>query len=149
MLAVVLVWFEPQQLLVRTRVDEPLPAPARAPADRPATDPAVRVLARGELVWRAHPTVGTVTLLELADGRRLVRLEGLRTTSGPDLRVYFSAAGIDQDPAQVINLGPLKGNEGNPERRRARPSRSRRAAQPLDLVPDFAVGFGAAPLGAP
>ena len=46
MLAVVLIWFEPQQLLVRTGVDEPLPAPARAPADRPATDPAVRVLAR-------------------------------------------------------------------------------------------------------
>ncbi|MGH9186141.1 MAG: DM13 domain-containing protein, partial [Acidimicrobiales bacterium] len=74
-------------------------------------------LARGEFVSLDHGTTGVTRVLELADGTRIVRLEGLDTTNGPDLFVYLStnpAAGeegaFDDD---VVNLGRLKGNQGD------------------------------------
>ena len=129
--AVVLLWFEPQRLLDDDRVDEPIPT-AAAERDEPATrdrtaepttpaDPAEPAgpvdLHRGEFVSLDHGTSGAVRVLELADGRRVIRLEGLDTSNGPDLYVYLStnaAAGdegaFDDD---VVDLGRLKGNLGD------------------------------------
>jgi hypothetical protein len=120
--AVVLFWFQPQKLFIDERVDEAVPtaAPA-APAARTGTSAAApeepAELARGEFVSRDHGTSGVARVLELADGRRVLRLEGLDTDNGPDLYVYLSAnaaggdeGAFDDDP---LDLGRLKGNKGD------------------------------------
>jgi hypothetical protein len=74
-------------------------------------------LARGEFVSLDHGTSGTARVLELADGSRIVRLEGLDTSNGPDLFVYLSTNAASGDEGafddDVVNLGRLKGNQGD------------------------------------
>ena len=56
-------------------------------------------------------------MLELADGSRIVRLEGLDTSNGPDLYLYVTttrAAGEESAfDDEYVNLGRLKGNQGD------------------------------------
>jgi len=58
------------------------------------------------------------TILELADGRRFVRLEDLATSDGPDLHVWVTdqPSGGDwssYDDGRYLRLGELKANNGN------------------------------------
>lgn len=115
------------------------PAPAERPAERPTDRPAGRraratptptptpaptatpqdlVLAAGQLVPAEHATSGRAQVLRLADGQRVVRLEGLATSDGPDLHVWLS----DQpsggewgsyDDGRYVRLGDLKATHGN------------------------------------
>jgi hypothetical protein len=66
----------------------------------------------------AHETSGMASVYQLEDGRRVLRLEDLRTSNGPDLRVYL----VEGDDAtndeaikagHFVELGRLKGNIGN------------------------------------
>lgn len=125
----VLVWFQPQKLFIDDRVEDPIPvatvpsAPGthEPPAAGPAADPPVPIEpvegARGELRSLDHGTSGVARLLELADGRRIVRLEGLDTSNGPDLYVYLTANPADGEEAafddDYVDLGRLKGNQGD------------------------------------
>lgn len=65
----------------------------------------------------AHQGAGTATAYELADGSRILRLEDLEVTNGPQLHVYLApidGTGVpDVDAAGAVDLGPLKGNVGN------------------------------------
>lgn len=63
---------------------------------------------------------GAASLYRLSDGRTIVRLEGLDAINGPDMRVFLSAyprpvskEEMDQVPQFQIDLGELKGNQGN------------------------------------
>ena len=84
-----------------------------------ASDP--RVLARGTLISHEHATSGTVVVLALADGRRILRLQDLRTSNGPDVKVWLSDAAVRPgsdgwrvfDDGRYVDLGSLKGNVGN------------------------------------
>jgi hypothetical protein len=127
--AFVLVWFQPHKLFIDDRVEEAIPAAAPAPsagpgsgaasstpADSPEAGEPVEVT-QGEFVSLDHGTTGVARVLELADGRRVVRLEGLDTSNGPDLYLYLTAnpaggeeAAFDDD---FVNLGGLKGNQGD------------------------------------
>jgi len=124
---IVLVWFQPQKLFIDDRVDEAIPTATSAPAagshDEP-TGPSTTVaggapveLARGEFISRDHGTSGVALVLELADGRRIVRLEGLDTDNGPDLFLYLGANPADGDEGEFdddfVDLGRLKGNQGD------------------------------------
>ena len=122
---VVLVWFEPQQLLIDERVADTVPAgaptarttgPSSLPTDQTAP-PAPNELLRGSFVSLDHGTEGAVQVLEIAGGARIVRLEGLDTDNGPDLYLYLStnAAGGDEGAFDddYVNLGRLKGNLGD------------------------------------
>ncbi len=65
-----------------------------------------------------HQGSGTATIYELADGSRVLRLEELDVTNGPDLHVLLSpvAAPTGRDDVTAsgyIDLGGLKGNQGN------------------------------------
>ena len=104
----VAVWFQPQKLWIDDRVSEPVPT-ARA------SDTVE--LARGELVSRDHHASGEVRVLALANGRRILRLEGLDTSNGPDLFVYLTTTRADGPEAafddEYRSLGRLKGNQGD------------------------------------
>lgn len=141
-LAVVLLVFEPQTLFIDTRVDDAFPGAAATEADpAPTTDPAPTatdsasaaaasaspapepepadpvVVATGVFISRDHPTSGTATVYELADGGRVLRFDDLVTDNGPDLKVYLSTAAPDAPATefdeQFVDLGVLAGNLGN------------------------------------
>ena len=126
--ALVLFWFQPQKLFIDDRVDEGIPTAASSTGstapDPPATTPASTPdppepveHSRGEFVSLDHGTSGIARVLELADGRRIVRLEGLDTDNGPDLYLYLGANPAAGDEGafddEFVNLGRLKGNQGD------------------------------------
>jgi hypothetical protein len=99
----------------------PLPSPASSAPSAPAQTAEPRVIARGELISHEHATTGSVVVLELADGRRILRLQDLRTSNGPDVKVWLSDAAVLPgsdgwrifDDGAYADLGRLKGNVGN------------------------------------
>ncbi|GAA1605501.1 DM13 domain-containing protein [Kribbella sancticallisti] len=78
-------------------------------------------LATGTFISHEHGTAGTVSIVRLPDGSRLLRLEGLDTSDGPDLKVWLTDARVLEgkagwhvfDDGKYRNLGDLKGNRGN------------------------------------
>lgn len=138
-LVVALVTFQPWKLVVDDVVDEALPGTASAPPAAGATArpsspaapatatptatgvPEPRLVARGTLISHEHATSGTVLVLALADGRRVLRLQDLRTSNGPDVKVWLSDAPVLPgaqgwrvfDDGRYADLGSLKGNVGN------------------------------------
>jgi Electron transfer DM13 len=110
--------FEPWKLVVDQRVQEAAPTVAAAPAG--VTDQPV-VLARGTLVSHEHESSGTVAVLRLPDGSRVLRLEDLRTSNGPLLKVWLADAPVVEgtdgwrvfDDGRHVDLGDLKGNIGS------------------------------------
>jgi Electron transfer DM13 len=133
-----LLVFQPWKLLVDDVVDESFPvAAARAtatsgssapdpdPGTTAATSPPVVgepvVEARGSFISHEHGTTGEVLLLRLPGGSRVLRLEGLDTSNGPDLKVWLSDAAVVDGPSgwrtfddgRYLDLGSLKGNVGN------------------------------------
>src|SRR5690349_14559010 len=71
-------------------------APSAGPAPSAGTAPsavaAPRELATGQLISHEHASSGTVKILELPDGSRILRFEGLDTSDGPDLHVWLTDA---------------------------------------------------------
>lgn len=160
-------WFGPWHLFVNRTADEALPgAPAVVDAgggqdgdaqggalgggDAPAPK---SVLAEGTFRSLAHESSGTAKLIE-ADGATFLRFEQLDVLSGPDLRVYLTAAPADADASAfgeerlVVDLGGLRANQGNL-------TYEIPAGVPVDDVRSvsiwcrrFSVGFGVAPLDA-
>ena len=144
-----LVLFQPWKLVVDDVVEESLPAVAsslpssspqvarpsstaapsgsQAPSSitaasgSPAPSPTLRVVARGELISQEHATSGTVVVLALPDGSRVLRLQDLRTSNGPDVKVWLSDAAVRPGPdgwqvfddGRYADLGSLKGNVGS------------------------------------
>jgi Electron transfer DM13 len=120
-------WFQPQKLLIDERVDEALPAavapgggppdssPGRPPTSAADTEP--KILSTSPFRSLGHATSGRAVALALADGRRFLRLDDLRTSNGPDLFVYLSAAAADAPRAtfddDFVSLGRLRANQGN------------------------------------
>ena len=130
--------FQPWKLVVDDVVDEALPAatvasspsaspdaavptPSASLAASPSPSPAARVIARGELISQEHTTSGSVVVLALPDGRRVLRLQDLRTSNGPDVKVWLSDAAVRPgadgwqvfDDGHYADLGSLKGNVGS------------------------------------
>ncbi len=69
-----------------------------------------QLLAEGTFVAEAHPTEGSASVIETADGV-VVTLTDFVTDPGPDLKVYLVPKGADVEDG--VNLGSLKGNKGN------------------------------------
>jgi hypothetical protein len=136
--------FRPERLFVNQRVHEEVPT-AEA-ANSPA-----RSLASGKFHSVAHPTSGTATVYELADGTRVLRFTDFKTSNGPDVHVYLFAADDARDNESVtkagfVDLGSIKGNIGD---------QNYTLGSDVDLskyravsvwCKRFSVNFGAAPL---
>lgn len=94
------------------------PPTSATPSPSP-TEPVV--LAEGSFISHEHQTEGAVRILQLADGTRVLRIEGLATSDGPDLKVWLSDQpvidGVDGwgvfDDGEYVSLGDLKGNVGD------------------------------------
>lgn len=79
------------------------------------------VTAEGTFISHEHPTAGTARIITLEDGSRVLRLVGLDTDNGPDLKVWLAAAPVIEgrdgwfvfDDEEYLSLGALKGNKGN------------------------------------
>jgi hypothetical protein len=138
--------FQPWRLVTDTVVDEALPdagpvsistsspAPPTISGDRspdisagttqprsPGGPAGPERLSHGSFITHEHETTGTASVVRLADGSRILRLEGLDTSDGPDLEVWLSDAPVLDgragwhlfDDGHYSSLGPLKGNHGN------------------------------------
>ena len=99
---------------------QPVATPAPPPEATPTAAPMPVALASGSFrdADSFHKGAGQAVIYELTDGSRVLRLQDLRVTNGPDLHVLLSRhpdpASRDQvnDPGYV-DLGSLKGNLGN------------------------------------
>ncbi|MFF0546122.1 DM13 domain-containing protein [Nocardia thailandica] len=115
-LAFGLYLFQPWRLFTTTRVDEPPVATATAPAPGATAAPA---LPSGTFVSHEHETSGAVTIQRAATGGYVLRITDLRTSDGPALHVYLSDQPVladdwhNADDGRYLDLGRLKGNEGN------------------------------------
>lgn len=97
----------------------PTEAPAKTSAQPQPTGP--ERLSSGRFITHEHDTQGTASIVRLADGSRVLRLEGLDTSDGPDLEVWLSDAPVLEgkagwhvfDDGRYRSLGQLKGNRGN------------------------------------
>ena len=165
-LVIVLVWFQPQKLIIDSEVNEALPGTQSpvTPEDRgeiggeevPAgnentnPEPRLEVLAEGDFRSLAHPASGRARLLKVQNGETYLRLEDFMVENGPDLRVYLAAAPSDSPSAafgsDFIDLGALKGNAGD---------QNYRISSGVDLdgfksaviwCRRFSVGFAVAPI---
>jgi Electron transfer DM13 len=114
--------FEPWKLVVDERVQEA--APGTAPALSAGTEPATAgpvVVARGRFISHEHDSSGSVAVLRLPDGSRVLRLDDLRTSNGPLLKVWLADAPVIEgttgwrvfDDGRHVDLGDLKGNIGS------------------------------------
>jgi hypothetical protein len=108
-------------------------------------------LTRGSFRSLEHATSGAAVVLEVADGSRFLRLEDLRTSNGPDLRVILS----DRAPSNSwygyadgdhVDLGGLKGNVGSQNYAIPAEVDLSRYRSALVWCRRFTVGFGVAPL---
>ncbi|MFI9293763.1 DM13 domain-containing protein [Streptomyces gardneri] len=113
-------WFQPWKLWQDETVSEALPtATATAPSAGAAAGP--QAIAQGALISHEHATTGTARLIRLPDGSRILRLENLDTSNGPDLRVWLTDAPVKEgtdgwrvfDDGKYVSLGKLKGNKGD------------------------------------
>lgn len=131
-LAVGLPLFEPWRAFTSSTIDEEAPSSSPAPvasspsatAGNPSAGPSASppaadvVLSSGTFVDAEHGTSGTAKILQLADGRRFLRIEGLSSSDGPDLHMWLSDAksGGDwgsYDDGSYVRLGDLKATHGN------------------------------------
>ena len=147
------VYFQPQKLFINQRVNEAIPAATSAPGQARQASAAASpetVLSRSNLQSLEHQSSGSVLLIRLAGGGRILRLENLATSNGPDLRVYLSTTpasadwhGYDRD---YVDLGALKGNLGNQNYTLPDSLDITRYRSAVIWCRQFKVGFAVAPL---
>ena len=82
-IAALVAWyaFRPERLVVNRRVNEALPAAQGGLAPQPVES--------GQFYSILHPTEGSATIFQTADGTRVLRLTSFSTSNGPDVHVYL------------------------------------------------------------
>lgn len=109
-------WYALSPLLRTKVVDDALPVVALesstgATAEPVANQSATPVLSDAYPIVDTplHPASGTVRIIQNGD-ETTVRYENYKTINGPDVRVYLAK---DLAAKEYVDLGPLKGTEGN------------------------------------
>ena len=137
-------WLQPWKLFIRTTIDEALP-------------PAAQTIYLGEFTSHIHRTTGTARLVTLPDDRRILRIEKLHATQGPQLRVWLSDARVVNEGtgfrrfgrSRHIDLGPLRANRGNTNYVIPGEADTAGINSVILWCNRFGVSFGAAPLHRP
>ncbi|GAA2410372.1 DM13 domain-containing protein [Nonomuraea africana] len=152
--------FQPWRLFTTVEVNEPLPevavaaSPSATPTSAPRAAvraPAPEVLLSGRFVTHEHRTSGVAKVLRLPDGSRVLRIENLATSDGPDLRVWLSDQPVTDswhnfDDGEYLELGDLKGNKGNANYPIPAAAELDRLTSVSIWCKRFSVSFGAAAL---
>ncbi|WP_238420176.1 DM13 domain-containing protein [Gordonia sp. 'Campus'] len=123
-LAVGAVIFRPWLLFVDTEVDDAIPVAVTPTTSSPGQAPPPAgpvVTSRGTLISHEHSTTGAVSVIEKPDGSRILAIENLDTTTGPDVHVWLSGAEVVEGfagwrtaaDAPHVDLGMIKGNKGD------------------------------------
>ncbi|MFI6498170.1 DM13 domain-containing protein [Nonomuraea typhae] len=124
-LSIGLYLFQPWRLFTTVEVNEALPAVPAPAAPAPVASapartgaPAIEELAGGRFRSHEHTTEGAAKILRLPNGDRVLRIENLSTSDGPDLRVWLSDQPVTDDwysvgKGRTLELGHLKGNKGD------------------------------------
>ncbi|MDO9485686.1 MAG: DM13 domain-containing protein [Actinomycetota bacterium] len=175
--------FQPWKLFTDTTVNEPSPIAASAPVEAiasPTTSPApsrepsrsaapsaasspapatkaAKVLTTGKFISHEHGTSGTAKIISLADGSRVLRIENLDTSNGPDLKVWLTDAPVIEGPSgwfvfddgAYVDLGALKGNKGSQNYKIPAKANLSKLTSVTIWCDRFSVSFGAAELQAP
>ena len=133
--------FRPERLFINQRVNEQLPTASAANTK----------LATGQFHSGAHETKGTATVLQLADGKKTLRLSDFATSNGPDVHVYLVAASDAKDNDSVtkagfVDLGSLKGNIGDQNYDLPAGADLAKYRSVTIWCKRFSVNFGTAPL---
>ena len=158
---IVLVWFQPQKLVIDKEVSEEVPGAASEPEaaapDEPSTggskeDKAgtLETVSSGRFIPLEHAAAGTALVLRSDDGKRFLRFERFRVENGPDLRVYLSSASAAEEDAHdddFVDLGGLKGNVGDQNYEIPPGVDLARYRTAVVWCRRFSVGFAAANLG--
>jgi hypothetical protein len=109
----VLAWwlFRPEKLWINKKVSEAAPFAA-------STDS--QPLYTGRLESKAHDTSGRGTIYKTSDGKQYLHLTDFMTSNGPDVHVVLARSDdanltqkIVSGQLDSIELGPLKGNQGD------------------------------------
>ncbi len=117
-------WYFISPLFISNRVNEALPsgliAAAGPGAAAPQTGGGSAAIKSGTLKDgdSFHKGSGGVAVFRLSDGKRLLRLDSIDVTNGPDLHVYLSAHPDPKTREDVhqpgyADLGKLKANQGS------------------------------------
>ena len=101
-----------------------------------------------------HRGSGDAKLFRLTASESVLRLENLKVTNGPDLRVYLvrhpdPTKSGDVKPDEFVDLGPLKGNIGNQNYTVPAGTDVAQFASAVVWCRAFGVLFATAPLGLP
>jgi len=164
--AAVGLWaFQPWRLFTSSTVDEALPGPAAVQSGSTSTTPGTpppsapmsgppsgpTELAAGDFVTQEHRTSGRAKVISLADGSRVLRLENLSGSDGPDLHVWLSdaTAGGDwgkYDDGRSVKLGELKATAGNQNYAIPADATLEGLRSVVIWCDRFNVAFGSAPL---
>ncbi|MFZ1720821.1 MAG: DM13 domain-containing protein [Candidatus Moraniibacteriota bacterium] len=110
-------WYGLSPLFMNKRVDDTLPVavqPSKPENDSSKNDTASQEKPMESEAFPivdtpAHPASGQVRIIQTGD-ETIVRYENYKTINGPDVRVYLAK---DLDAKEYVDLGPLKGTEGN------------------------------------
>ncbi|HEV8025031.1 MAG TPA: DM13 domain-containing protein [Candidatus Nanopelagicales bacterium] len=142
--------------LAPTPSEAPTTAPTTEQAPTPTAEPTPEriIEAEGEFISHEHGTTGKARIITLADGSKILRLVGLDTSNGPDLKVWLAAAPVIEgvggwfvfDDDEYLSLGPLKGNKGNQNYRIPAEADISDLTSVTIWCERFSVSFGAAEL---
>lgn len=129
LIAAPLGWYLISPLFINTTVQEELPVAIVAAATPGAAGTAIpaggataaagpSALRSGQFHDVAHEGAGTASIVRLAEGKYVLRLEEFSVLNGPDLYVYLSALPDSTDSGPVLqskylSVAKLKGNKGN------------------------------------
>ena len=135
----VLAYFQPQDLFINHTVDQARPAGA------------VAVAGQGSFHSGEHATTGVAQLLGFPGGLTTLRLAPFRTSNGPAVHVWLSAAAPGAANGTVagsahLDLGGLKGNIGAQNYPVPRAAGLGRYRTVVIWCERFSVTFGYAPL---
>jgi hypothetical protein len=132
-------WFEPHKAFVDATVSE-------------APRPDATIVAEGAFRSLEHETTGRAKILRTADGGRILRLEDLATSNGPQLVVMLSDTPATHDgwsaydDGAFVVLEPLKGNRGSQNYEIPPAVELERYRSAVVWCQRFSVAFGAAPI---
>jgi pentapeptide MXKDX repeat protein len=121
--------------------------------DKMMHDSKAKTLETGKFHGKVHKTEGRATVYQEADGKLVLRLTNFKTSNGPDVHVILVAtkdamddANFLKDNTEKIELGKLKGNEGDQNYEIPAGTDLTRFRTVSIYCERFNANFGAAPL---